>query len=227
MINPTISIALATFNGERYLKDQINSLLEQRLLPHELIVCDDGSTDNTVELVKKLTSSSPFPVILKRNEKCLGYGRNFLKAASFCTGDIIAFCDQDDFWLPEKLQRLHHSFTSYDIDFAAHTAEVVTSDLKPTGEQYPRILKDKLLEKQQIYRRFFPGFSIAISKKLLQSMKPLIDSPTDIEAHDELICSMVETGWARYEIAESLALYRQHEKNLIGYHGAILAERVI
>jgi glycosyltransferase involved in cell wall biosynthesis len=227
MANQKISIALATFNGERYLEDQINSILQQNLRPHELIVCDDGSTDNTIQLIKQLTHSSPFPVLIEQNKKRLGYGRNFLKAASLCTGSIIAFCDQDDFWLPEKVQRLHHAFTNYEVDFVAHTADVVTNSLVKTGTLYPNILKDQYFERYRIYKKFFPGFSITISQKLFGNLKPIIDSSTNIEAHDELICRIVETGWGRYEIAQSLVLYRQHERNLIGYHGAVLTDRAI
>ena len=98
-----ISIAMATYNGEKFLLQQLQSLSKQTLLPAELIVCDDASGDATVEIIKRFSETAPFPVKLVVNEQRLGWRGNFLKAASLCTSEYIAFCDQDDIWLPEKL----------------------------------------------------------------------------------------------------------------------------
>jgi glycosyltransferase involved in cell wall biosynthesis len=72
----------------------------------ELVITDDGWMDSTVALVKKFSLHAPFPVRLEKNTERLGYGRNFLKSASMCTGYYVAFCDQDDVWLPQKLSQL-------------------------------------------------------------------------------------------------------------------------
>ena len=108
---PRISIALCTYNGARYLSDQLRSLAGQRHLPHELVLCDDGSVDNTVSIVEEFARQVPFPVHIVRNPKNLGYSRNFAKAISLCSGEVIALSDQDDFWYPHKLARLAELFS--------------------------------------------------------------------------------------------------------------------
>jgi glycosyltransferase involved in cell wall biosynthesis len=97
------SIAMATYNGEKYLSDQLRSLAEQTVLPREMVICDDESNDSTTRIVEQFAARAPFPVRFIRNEKRLGYYENFMKAAGLCTSDYIAFCDQDDVWLSEKL----------------------------------------------------------------------------------------------------------------------------
>ena len=84
-----ISVAMTTFNGEKYIEKQIESILNQSLSVDEIIICDDGSTDNTIELMKK------YNVQIIQNKKNLGYKLNFKKAMEKCKGDYIFLCDQD------------------------------------------------------------------------------------------------------------------------------------
>src|SRR5690349_15385572 len=99
-----ISVAMATYNGAPFLPEQLQSLAAQTLPPFELVVCDDGSTDRTIQILREFATSAPFPVRIHENSERLGFGDNFLKAAALCQGDWIAFCDQDDIWLPHKLE---------------------------------------------------------------------------------------------------------------------------
>lgn len=99
----TISVAMCTYNGGRYLQQQLLSIAQQTLPPHELVVCDDGSSDTTEEIVERFRGSASFPVLFYRNAHNLGSTRNFEQAIRLCRGDIIALCDQDDVWSPEKL----------------------------------------------------------------------------------------------------------------------------
>ena len=98
----TISIAMTTYNGEKYLQEQLDSFLGQNRLPDELVVCDDGSQDRTMAILESFSSRAPFPVRIYRNSAKLGYSKNFEKAGSLCTGDIIAFSDEDDVWDAQK-----------------------------------------------------------------------------------------------------------------------------
>ncbi len=95
---------MATYNGAKYLEEQLASFVVQSQLP--LVVCDDGSADATLEILHRFAHSAPFPVRIVCNDERLGYGDNFLKAASLCEGDWIAFSDQDDVWLPDKLRQI-------------------------------------------------------------------------------------------------------------------------
>lgn len=104
---------MCTYNGEAYLREQLNSFLAQTRLPDELIVCDDGSIDATVSILHSFKETAPFPVTIFVNERNLRVCKNFEKAISYCTGDIIALSDQDDIWLPEKLATLLDAFDKH------------------------------------------------------------------------------------------------------------------
>lgn len=105
------SIALCTYNGERFLEAQLQSLVAQTRHPTELVVFDDGSTDRTVQILESFVQSSPFPVRLHRNPSRLGASANFAAAVAACTGDVIFFCDQDDLWEPDKIEVMMSAFT--------------------------------------------------------------------------------------------------------------------
>ncbi|WP_162601906.1 glycosyltransferase family 2 protein [Occallatibacter savannae] len=103
---PAISIAMCTFNGGRYLTEQLESIASQSRLPSELIVCDDGSTDDTIALLNRFKANAPFSVTIVKNAARMGSTRNFDQAIGMAQGEFIALCDQDDRWLPHKLDRL-------------------------------------------------------------------------------------------------------------------------
>jgi len=102
---------MCTYNGEKYLREQLESIAAQTRLPSELVICDDRSTDSTTEIIREFAGSAKFPVQFNLNPINLGGNakgitRNFEQASRLCTGDLIAFCDQDDVWLPQKLARM-------------------------------------------------------------------------------------------------------------------------
>lgn len=101
-----ISVAMCTFNGGRYLAEQLESIAGQTRQPCELIVCDDGSTDDTITVLKQFRANASFPVTIVENTVRMGSTRNFDQAIGMATGEFIALCDQDDRWLPHKLERL-------------------------------------------------------------------------------------------------------------------------
>jgi glycosyltransferase involved in cell wall biosynthesis len=103
---PTVSIALCTYNGAAFLPQQWQSLLDQRQLPDEIVVCDDASADETPALLTRLAATAPFRVDLVHNSVRLGFNQNFAQALTRCTGDLVFICDQDDQWLPEKISTM-------------------------------------------------------------------------------------------------------------------------
>ena len=129
-----ISVALCTYNGSRFLREQLESISVQRRLPDELIVSDDCSTDNTLEIVRKFSAKSQFPITILHNEQNLGSTRNFEKAIENCTGDVIALSDQDDVWLPQKLERIEAQFDSHpDVGLVFSDAVLTDDELRPIG----------------------------------------------------------------------------------------------
>lgn len=97
---------MCTYNGEGYLREQLDSIASQTALPAELIICDDASVDSTLEIAKEFARASPFEVKIHSNPKNLGVTKNFEQAICLCSGEFIALCDQDDVWYPAKLATL-------------------------------------------------------------------------------------------------------------------------
>ena len=116
---------MATFNGAAHLSEQLESLATQTLLPCELVITDDGSTDDTKYIVTAFISRAPFPVRWHDNDARLGDRANFMRAASLCTGELIAFCDQDDVWYPEKLETAGAALSNPDVMLFHHEARAV------------------------------------------------------------------------------------------------------
>src|SRR5262245_49520236 len=101
-----LSVALCTYNGARFLHDQLSSIARQSSLPHELVICDDRSSDNTVAIIERFALGAPFPVRWQVNATNLGSTKNFELAISRCHGDVIALSDQDDIWQRDKLAQI-------------------------------------------------------------------------------------------------------------------------
>ena len=98
-----VSIAMCSYNGERFIQEQINSILEQSYSNFELIITDDCSSDKTIEIIKNYQANDT-RIKLYQNEVNLGFVKNFEKAISLCTGEYIALADQDDIWTKDKLK---------------------------------------------------------------------------------------------------------------------------
>ena len=101
---------MGTCNGSRYLQEQLASIASQTMLPDELIICDDASTDDTLEIAAAFARTVPFQVSLNRNSTRLGIAKNFEKAIRLCSGDVIALADQDDVWKAMKIARMVKEF---------------------------------------------------------------------------------------------------------------------
>jgi len=130
----SLSVAMATYNGERYLAEQLESLLRQTRQPDELIVSDDGSTDRTCELIRSFAAKAPFPVRLLANSRNLGVNGNFDRAIAACRGGIVFPCDHDDVWLPQKIERMADILERHETAvMLISNSEIVDQDLRSTG----------------------------------------------------------------------------------------------
>jgi glycosyltransferase involved in cell wall biosynthesis len=98
-----ISVAICTYNGEKFLKQQLDSILLQTVCVNEIIICDDISTDSTIEILEAYQNKYPSLIKIFRNEKTLMTVKNFEKAITLTTGDIIFLADQDDIWCLNKV----------------------------------------------------------------------------------------------------------------------------
>jgi glycosyltransferase involved in cell wall biosynthesis len=129
-----VSIALATYNGASWLREQLDSLARQTLLPCELVVSDDHSSDRTVSVVETFAASAPFPVQIVRHNTRLGFADNFVSALRRCSGEAIAFCDQDDVWNASKLELCVQAMcNNRGVSLVHHDCEEVDSRLQSLG----------------------------------------------------------------------------------------------
>ena len=117
-----ISVAIATHNGALYIEEQVQSMLSQTLMPFEIVVSDDGSTDQTRSILEKLSASSTVPIHIYSNQGKKGFTSNFMNAMRHCGGDYIALSDQDDVWVSIKLAELAKGL------IATPTAQLIVSD---------------------------------------------------------------------------------------------------
>jgi glycosyltransferase involved in cell wall biosynthesis len=203
-----ISIALATYNGEKYLQEQLDSFLYQTCKPTELIVCDDGSQDETVPILRKFAQHSGITTRIYLNSVNLGFTRNFEQALSLCSGELIFMADQDDIWHPNKVQTVcEQFFTHPSICGLSHDGRLVDEDGHWHGTT----------KRNQIYRGYgkkntsITGALSCIRKDALRFVLPF---PKGLEGHDTWISYIFlhfPEKWLFYDYP--LVDLRRHQKN--------------
>ena len=217
---PRVSVAMATYNGERFLPEQLDSLAQQTLLPAELVVSDDGSTDRTVAIVREFAARAPFDVKLLEGGDRLNYRLNFRRAAERCSGDLIAFCDQDDVWDAHKLEKTTHVFSDPRVLLAYHNA--VVSNAAGTRSLLSADQEEAALREQPMVPFKSPNGLVMIFRAGLRRFDDLWDMTIDqnegdvVLAHDQWYFFLARAvGEVRF-IDEPLLVYRQHESNTLG-----------
>lgn len=199
-----ISVALCTYNGGRFLREQLESLRSQTLLPSEIQVGDDGSTDDTLAIIEEFRRSAPFPVHVTINEQRLGYGENFIQTARRCSGAWIAFCDQDDIWKPHKLQRCAQEIGKR-VSLVAHDADGNSLKLHAEKRNPPLSLSP---------RWFCLGFCQLFDRRILEFPRQALPWASVPDAHDVWVSFIAGMSGTIVWLDEPLAIYRRHETNL-------------
>ncbi|MGI8996089.1 MAG: glycosyltransferase family 2 protein [Pyrinomonadaceae bacterium] len=217
-----LSVAMCTYNGARYLQEQLASLAAQTRLPDELVVCDDCSSDGTVVILEEFKAQAPFPVRLYLNEQNLRVLRNFAKAISLCEGDVIALCDQDDVWLPEKLSRFEAEFArAPEVGLVFSDLEVVGEELQPLGftswqsgwvqfgQEEQQLFKQGKALAVLLTRNVITGAGAAFRREFVDLVLPFPEvSKTFL--HDYWLGLMIATVARLSPIPEPLVKYRVH-----------------
>ncbi len=221
---PLISIAMCTYNGEAYLSDQLVSFVKQTQQPDELIACDDGSTDNTLQVLDQFGKEAPFPVRVYRNQRRLGSTKNFEKTLSLCSGDFIFLSDQDDVWVPQKVDILLQALKSNPgAGYVFSDALIVDEVLRPmeytmwqsikfTSDQQRQFKRGKQLD-VLLKHNVVTGATMAFRAELRSIILPIPDE----SIHDEWIALLASSvGMYGVPIDELLIQYRQHSQQLLG-----------
>ena len=222
-MNQKICLALCTYNGERFLQEQLDSIASQTRLPDLLVTVDDKSSDNTVKIIESFAKKSPFPVKNFVNDRNLGFIKNFQKAVMMCEGEIIVLVDQDDFWVSEKLQIIEKYFNEDPlIDMVFSDAYVVDEKLNSLGYSLWESVginrsKQELFENNKQFEAFLKeifltGATMAFRSKYRDKLLPF----TEDWNHDSWIYGIIAVNGRIRPIPEKLIFYRQHNSNTIG-----------
>lgn len=220
-----ISIALCTYNGGDFLSEQLESYLKQTKLPDELVICDDCSGDKTISVIEDFSKKSPFPVHFYVNEKNLGSTKNFERAISLCSGDLMFLSDQDDVWEPNKIELIYDEFNkSKNIGMVFSDAEVVDEKLEtlksrlwdfsfPAAER--ESVKNGGLFKLLLKKNVVTGAAMVFRKEFRNFFLPI---PTNIPniLHDAWIALIISAISDVSFVNKPLIKYRQHSNQQLG-----------
>jgi glycosyltransferase involved in cell wall biosynthesis len=217
-----ISVALCTYNGERFLQTQLSSILDQTRLPDEVILCDDASSDRTLEIAAAFAEHAPFPVRIVRNESNLGSNRNFQQAIELCSGELIVLSDQDDVWVPERLERSECELRKRPgCGLVFSDATVIDDEGHPTGNTlwqnfaFTPELQERMRKGSYTplaHYRFITGATVMFRSEFRPFLFPILGE----WIHDGWIAMLIACLSGVCFISEPLVQYRQHTSQQVG-----------
>lgn len=203
-----ISIAMATYNGEKYIKEQIDSILKQINKNDEIIISDDGSTDKTIEIIKKYKDKR----IKIINGPQKGVKQNFANSISNCHGKYIFLADQDDIWMPNKVESVLKVFEEKKCMCIVHDCFVFNSENKEQiYDSFFKFRKSGAGIFKNILKNTYIGCCMAIDGRLKKYILPI---PNSIEMHDQWIGIIGEKKGKSIFIKDKLLQYRRHSNNV-------------
>lgn len=221
---PLLSVAMCTYNGARFIEAQLRSIAAQTLLPDELVVCDDGSTDATAALVRDFAMAAPFAVQLVGDDRRLGVVRNFERALRRARGRYVALADQDDIWSPSRLEVGIGALRSAERSAAADRPVLVHSDMRVIDAEgaevepsffrrrgfrarHPRPLRELVLQ------NYVTGCSVLVNRAVVELALPF---PASISIHDWWLALVAAAAGAIVTLPQPTVGYRLHAANVIG-----------
>lgn len=233
-----ISVALCTHNGAQFIEEQLLSILAQTLPPVAVVLSDDASTDDTVAIAEKIWAergvAKPKPALrILRNQKALGVTKNFEQALLACEGDLVALSDQDDLWVPDRLERMATQFDARaELTLLHSDARLVDGHGNPLGGTLSEAIGFSAKERRQIgsgaaldvllRRNVVTGATTVLRRSLLDAAVPFPEA----WVHDEWLAIVAAiTGRVDF-LPEALTDYRQHGSNQIGAAKPTLGDKV-
>ena len=216
-----ISVAMTTYNGQQYIEQQLQSIINQTTPVDEIIICDDGSTDETCNIIKRFDDKR---IILVCNPQNLGYIENFYQAIARTSGDYIFLADQDDIWRPDKVEKMVAFMERQSCVAACSNFELMDQDGKVIAERenyqiHPKVLSCKkpylmLTTLQLVFRNVAQGCTYCFDKTV---KKIYVDLHNTEVIHDHQIMLIASCAGKVGFLNEKLISYRIHEKNSIGF----------
>jgi glycosyltransferase involved in cell wall biosynthesis len=214
------TVVMATYNGAQYLAEQLVSLDQQTVPPARLIVSDDGSSDDTKQILACYAKKAAFDVMIVDGPQ-QGYAENFWSAARLADTRYVAWADQDDVWHPQKILKCVQALKGYEADFVSHSTTVVDSQLRPLGRFLPDYQGTRVLRAAEGDPfNIAPGLACVFKRELLSEVawadRPLSHMHMRQVGHDQAVELIAYAFHPRVQLSERLAYYRQHSSNTQG-----------
>ena len=201
-----VSVAMTTYNGEKYLREQLDSIYSQTMVPDEVVVVDDCSTDGTITILEEYKQK--YGLKYYQNQFNIGYNKNFERAIGLCKGEYIALSDQDDIWLPEKIEHTYKKLKEY----PENEPSLVSSFSTLVNERMEVLSEGKFTSggwQLNFSRYSSQGCTLMFNRALKDIILP-IHQDIMFDAYIGFTASLIGN---RYYLGESLMLYRIHSNN--------------
>ena len=202
-----VSVAITTFNGEKYLNDQLDSILLQLNENDEIIISDDGSTDSTLEIISSYISKDN-RIKLYTNKR-LGIAKNFQYVIEKCSKELIFLSDQDDIWTDDKIELVKEAFIKSNAKVVLHNGVKFFENDNDIEECLIPKMRQGVL--RNILKSSYWGCCIALRREFVKVILPF---PEGIVAYDQWIGLMAEKGQVSEFIEKPLIRHRVHENNV-------------
>lgn len=211
-----IDIVMATYNGSKFLENQILSLLQQTYKDWKLIIHDDGSVDSTIEIIDKYIKQDKRISLIQDNKKGLKSGKNFLHTLQYSTSEYVIFCDQDDIWLENKLKELMGLMSvsdKSDIPILVYCDGYALDEFGVIHQESISNTHANSIQDFIIYNSGYQGCSMLINRKLIDMVN---NYKGYIYHHDDIVTLFAYSFGDVYFLPKQLMLYRQHENAVTG-----------
>jgi len=213
---------MAAYNGEKYIREQLDSILAQTEQDFEVVICDDLSTDSTLSILKEYEKKDG-RFSIHKNEKNLGYRENFNKAVSLCKGDFIAFSDQDDIWLPHHLQILKENigenFVCAGKAQRFFEKDVLLDLFQPANNLNSQI--DRLIYQSYAFN-MYQGASQMISRRAVETYFPI---EKEEYAHDWATATVAIAENKFIYVNEIITKWRKHSAQVTSTHDSRMVRK--
>lgn len=207
-MNKMVSVAVATYNGERYIKEQIESILENLSKKDEIVISDDGSNDNTIKIIEDIIKKDDRVKLIEGPKK--GIKENFQNAIENTKGDYIFLSDQDDIWFKNKVDTVKKYLDNEKVSIVVHDNIVIDNNMKIIYESLFDFRKSGNGIIKNIYKNTYIGCCMAFKKELKNKILPI---PNNILMHDQWIGVIGELYGKSIFIKDKLIYYRRHGDN--------------
>jgi len=201
-----VSIVMATYNGEKYLEEQIESIITQTYINLEIIICDDNSTDKTLDILSR------YEILDKRikiisNKKNLGFKKNFEKVINLSEGEYIALSDQDDIWKEKKIEILLNNIEDFDLIHSS--VSLINNRSEIIQSKWNKLDNYTYSFRNLVFGNTVTGCTLLFHKSILNEFSPI---PSGEKYHDWWLALLATRNRGIRYIEDSLVLYRQHEE---------------